>query len=228
LAFRSLAKESPMNKCVVGLTALAWALVAPQARAEFITFDGLPYGTYFYNTTGRVNGFNVSGVGIVDWRGGGYAGFDRPYNGTDYARFYGSPGLSLTHPWGTPFALHSFDATEGDSFAPGRQSILVMGWRPDGKIVSAIFWTNPREKGETPFFQRFTLGSGWDKLLSVRFANPTDQSWIAIDNINVTPPASAPEPGCLALLASGALAALGFARRRFLRWRCSNRSDPLS
>jgi hypothetical protein len=216
-----------MSKCVAGLTALVWALVAPQARAEYITFDGLPNGTYFFDKTIPVNGFNVSGGEIMGWRGYGQAGFYYPYNGTDYARFYGSPGLGLAQPGGAPFALHSFDATEGAALAPGRQSLLVMGWRPDGQIISTIFWTNPRDKGDTPFFQRFTLGPGWDSLVRLRFANPTDSTWVAIDNINVTPPASAPEPGSLALLASGALAALGFARRRFLRHKNSNRSEPL-
>jgi hypothetical protein len=203
-----------MNKCVAGLTALVWALLAPQARAGLITFDGLPPGTYFYDKMGRVDGFNVFGGDVEDWRRSGNAGFFYPYNGTDYAEFYGSRGIHLSHPWGTPFALHSFDATEGQALAPGGQPIWVTGVRADGKLVSAVFWTRAREEGETPFFQRFTFGPGWDNLMSVRFANPTNEIWVAIDNIAVTPPATAPEPGSLALLATGALAGLGLARRR--------------
>jgi len=208
---------------VVGL-ALS-LVVADSARAEFITFEGIaPPGDRVYNyphTTRVIDGFNVRLIGGLysDKNWPPLSDNSVPRNGMAYAVFFAAHGMRISLPSGGPFAIHSFDAADQSWYTPGGQKIYAFGVLADGvTVLKTAFTTAERPVGVRPSFQTFTFGPGWDKVVDVWITAPpivqkpsSDYLGFAIDKIEVTP---APEPCGLALLGSGAAAALGYAWRR--------------
>jgi hypothetical protein len=198
--------------------------LAGPGRAEVITFEGVfnPRGSnHMNNETRRVNGWNVHvGGGEFVWGYTTLQGFNAPYNGTDYVSYWAPRGVKISHPSGTPFTLHYFDAAERwvNLGHPKGQNVYVWGKRADGSTLGAVFKLGPRMADEPPEFHRFRVGPGWDNLVQIGFTvGPTRDIWFALDNVAVTPQHANPEPTSLALLGTGALGLLGYAWRRRAR-----------
>lgn len=202
-----------MKKLILGLAFLL-PIASDSALADLITFDDLPRPGGIPLTNGY-HGFNYSNLDYINtiplpgtgYRTGTVSPHNVAYNG------YGNPA-SLTSAGGTAFTLDSFYLTAAwnddlDVTVTASRLGVVLDTTTlivstDGPTLETLNWTGI----DTLQFSAFggtphphAAGSGTNFVL---------------DNLAIDESASSPtpEPQTLVLVGSGALAALGAARRR--------------
>ena len=185
--------------------AIATTLVAAPAAAAVIDFEGVapPNGTVLYTGGGTYveDGYTLD-IGFGFLADSGFSlSFSATMNGTDYL----TSSAMILHKGGASFSLHQLDFGSYTRF--GSPHMDVVGTFAGGGTIATQIHGGPG-LGDTILF------SGWDDLVSVRFASISGQSdqTEAFDNIVVSM-AAVPLPASLPLLA-GAAALLGLVRRR--------------
>lgn len=218
-------REMKIKICIALITVLFWVSLTAIASANVIDFENAPNVGSPAITSFSSGGFTFTSSHehtVPDtescWAGGCVK------NGTKYLLTEvasGSP-ITMTHNFGLPFSLISFDAAEvflnasraAELGEPNANQIDLLGTLLGGGNVSTSFILDGFADGSGggADFQNFSVG--WSNLLSVAFSGILDTGGyggFSLDNINAEP---VPEPTTMLLLGTGLVGVAGAARRR--------------
>lgn len=186
------------NKVAVWAGALAFALLAPLAHANFVTNGGFETGDFTgWTLTGSADGVTNSGVASLTPHSGTYNAF---FTSNDPADPPGGISQSITTIAGVTYTVDFWlkldDSAQPNSFQ----------WSWNGELHPLVPVDFPNAFGYTEF-SRQEIGAAGSSLLSFSFTNP--QSFFELDDVSVV----VPEPGTLALMGVAMIGG-GVARRR--------------
>jgi len=194
-------------------TVLVSSTVAAQNRT--VTFDWIPRiqsdqqigGYSIYLEVGMQ--FTALGRTVYDANltrnGGGIQRF--AFNGTAYLnQTPGSTvvvGLPKWSVYGTTFGVVSVDLAEYSTLFQMPREAVFVGYRPDGGVVTNVFWTDGiiDSLGPENDFQRLYFGEGFDNITRLEILK-----FDALDNLVVKP--AVPEPATWMLLVLGGVIVL--------------------
>jgi hypothetical protein len=190
--------------------AAALSAAAGTGSAQVITFDAVPSVGNPILTTLTTQGFTFTSLHFhtIDFQLG-------VSNGTIFIAeeggFFGRP-ITMTAP--APFSLLGLDAgglfEPDDPSYPDASFVDLRGTLAGGGTLDASFAIS------TSAFASFALPAAWTNLVSVEFSGRipgvSANAGFALDNLVVGPSVVTPEPGSVALLATG-LAALALGAR---------------
>lgn len=133
------------------------------------------------------------------------------YTGAQDGQFYAVMGAvggdgtltqTISDTAGASYTFSFWMAAQGDN-----PSDFNVSW--DGTVLLSL--TNPNTGSQWEQFTYQVTGTGSD---TIQFAVRDDPAYIALDNVSVTPNATAPEPSSLMLMGTGILALAGMIRRK--------------
>jgi hypothetical protein len=213
LGFLCLRRSRRMYAGAAALLALCF-ITAPQSapaqdggQPQVITFEGPPF--LQPNTARIVQEYFESGFVFTPIDPNApWAGFVRaatpttdrgwPDNGTSYLQADSLSTLKFSTVDTSSFSLLAVDLAEYSTVVPEAVTVHLIGYRPDGSVITTDFTTDGIMDGGGPLadFQTFQFGPAWSGLARVEI--PT-MGW-SLDNLVI----SIPEPSCGALLLLGA------------------------
>ena len=201
---------------------LLWTAGSVSAGATTINFSSLSQaGSSFASVGGSITQqgftFTSASAAFYVWQASSPNLPSLAPANTSLFEYYAFSTTTLTD-GGNPFTLSSIDLAALLTGGSGTFTVTFTGTHPDATTVSQTFTVNDTSP---PSLQTFSF-SGFTNLVSVSYAQGTNSGFFQnqvsayqFDNVVVTT-SSVPEPGSLALLGSGVLAAAGALRRKFM------------